>query len=40
MTETFTCYACGETHPLDGCTEVEGYSLCPDCLGGGNCGVP
>ena len=33
MTETFIYSACGEAHPLDVCTEVEGYSLCPDCLG-------
>lgn len=32
MTETFICSACGEVHPLKVCTEVDGCSLCPDCL--------
>ena len=32
MTETFTCCACGEAHPLEDRTEVDGHEFCRPCL--------
>ena len=32
MTETFTCCACGEVHPLEDRTEVDGQEFCRPCL--------
>lgn len=32
MTETFTCCACGEVHPLEDRTVVDGQEFCRPCL--------
>ena len=32
MKETFTCFICGETHPVCDCTIWEGQELCPSCV--------